>query len=66
MLATGKRINDIAEAFALSAKTIGTHKSPLMQKLCIASNSKLIRYSIRPPRPWTTNETTPNGGLIRL
>lgn len=46
-LAAGKSINDIAEAFALSAKTISTHKMRLMQKLGITNNSELIRYAIR-------------------
>lgn len=32
LLTAGKSINDIAEAFALSAKTISTHKMRLMQK----------------------------------
>ncbi|MBC8746544.1 MULTISPECIES: LuxR C-terminal-related transcriptional regulator [Paraburkholderia] len=30
-----------------SAKTLSTHKTRMMQKLCIANNSELIRYSIR-------------------
>ncbi|MEZ2311513.1 response regulator [Paraburkholderia sp. RCC_158] len=47
MLANGKRIKEIAETFALSAKTVSTHKMRLMQKLCIANQSELIRYSIR-------------------
>ncbi|MFM0731760.1 response regulator transcription factor [Paraburkholderia sediminicola] len=46
-LAAGKTINDIAEAFALSAKTISTHKMRLMQKLGLSNNSELIRYAIR-------------------
>jgi DNA-binding NarL/FixJ family response regulator len=47
MLASGKSINDIAEALALSAKTISTHKMRLMQKLGLANNAELIRYAIR-------------------
>ncbi|MFM0619703.1 response regulator transcription factor [Paraburkholderia nemoris] len=47
MLADGKRINEIAETFALSAKTVSTHNMRLMQKLCITNHSELIRYSIR-------------------
>lgn len=47
MLASGKSINDIAEALALSAKTISTHKMRLMQKLGLGNNAELIRYAIR-------------------
>ncbi|WP_028217266.1 response regulator [Paraburkholderia oxyphila] len=47
LLAQGKSINDIAETFVLSAKTISTHKMRLMQKLGLANNAELIRYAIR-------------------
>jgi DNA-binding NarL/FixJ family response regulator len=47
MLAAGKSINDIADACALSAKTISTHKMRLMQKLGLANNAEVIRYALR-------------------
>lgn len=47
MLASGKRINEIAESLALSAKTVSTHKMRLTQKLRIRNGSELIQYSIR-------------------
>jgi DNA-binding NarL/FixJ family response regulator len=47
MLAAGRSINDIAESFALSAKTISTHKMRLMQKLNLSNNAELIRYAIK-------------------
>jgi len=47
MLAAGKSINDIAQACALSAKTISTHKMRLMQKLGLSNNAEVIRYAIR-------------------
>jgi DNA-binding NarL/FixJ family response regulator len=46
-LIAGKSINDIGESFALSAKTISTHKMRLMKKLRVSNNSELIRYAIR-------------------
>lgn len=46
-LAAGKSINEIADGFALSAKTISTHKMRLMQKLGLSNNSELIRYAIK-------------------
>lgn len=47
MLAAGKSVNEIADACALSAKTISTHKMRLMQKLGLSNNAEVIRYAIR-------------------
>ena len=47
LLASGRSINAIAEGFALSAKTVSTHKRRLMQKLGISNNAELFRYSMR-------------------
>ncbi|KIP17127.1 LuxR family transcriptional regulator [Burkholderia ubonensis] len=45
-LAAGRSVNEIAAEFALSAKTISTHKMRLMQKLGVRSNAELFRYAI--------------------
>lgn len=45
-LAGGRTINEIADAYALSAKTISTHKMRLMKKLGISNNSELVRYAV--------------------
>jgi DNA-binding NarL/FixJ family response regulator len=47
MLAAGRSISDIANAYALSAKTISTHKMRLMQKLGLSNNAEVVRYAIR-------------------
>ena len=47
LLAAGESINEIAEMFKLSAKTISTHKMRLMQKLGLGNNIELIRYTIK-------------------
>jgi DNA-binding NarL/FixJ family response regulator len=47
MLAGGKKVTWIAEALAVSAKTISCHKMRLMQKLALGNNVELIRYSVR-------------------
>ncbi|MEN2471772.1 response regulator transcription factor [Burkholderia sp. GS2Y] len=47
MFADGRGINDIASSLSLSAKTISTHKSRLMQKLRIENNADLIRCAIK-------------------
>lgn len=47
LLATGVSINEIAKSFALSAKTISTHKMRLMGKLELKNNSELVRYAMK-------------------
>ncbi|AUT76457.1 response regulator transcription factor [Paraburkholderia hospita] len=47
VLAAGRSINAIANAYALSAKTISTHKMRLMQKLGLSNNAEVVRYAIR-------------------
>ena len=46
-LAVGQSVNEIAEAFSFSAKTISTHKMRLMQKLGLDNNAELVRYAIK-------------------
>lgn len=47
LLATGRSLNDIGERLNVSAKTVSTHKTRLMQKLGIDNNAALVRYAIR-------------------
>ena len=47
MLVAGTSVTDIAGKLHLSAKTVSTHKSNLMQKLGVPSAADLVRYSIR-------------------
>lgn len=46
-LAAGRSVNEIANDYSLSAKTISTHKMRLMQKLGLSNNAEVIRYAIR-------------------
>jgi len=46
LIARGGTINDIADQLRVSAKTVSTHKSRLMEKLGVASVSELVRYAI--------------------
>lgn len=46
MLAQDKKITEIALQLNISSKTVSTHKSRLMQKMHITSNSKLLEYVI--------------------
>jgi DNA-binding NarL/FixJ family response regulator len=47
LLANGIGINDIGERLHISAKTVSTHKSRLMQKMSLDSMSELVRYALR-------------------
>ena len=44
-LASGKRAKDIAEKLQVSAKTVATHRSRLMQKMRFSTNAELILYA---------------------
>lgn len=45
LLAQDKNMNEIAGILSISNKTVSTHKSRLMQKMGLASNSELLRYA---------------------
>ncbi len=47
LLADGKGTRDIAELLSISAKTVETHRSQLMQKLDIFDVPGLVKYAIR-------------------
>jgi DNA-binding NarL/FixJ family response regulator len=47
LIAIGVSVSDIAARLNLSAKTISTHKSNLMQKMGLTNQSELIRYAIK-------------------
>lgn len=46
LLASGATVSEIAERFTLSAKTISTHKTRLMQKLGLRNNADIVRLAI--------------------
>ena len=46
LLATGKRIKDIANEIALSPKTVSTYHSRILQKMKFSNDAELIRYAI--------------------
>jgi DNA-binding NarL/FixJ family response regulator len=47
LLAQGHSVNAIGAMLHLSAKTVSTHKTRLMQKTGVANNADLVRYAIR-------------------
>jgi len=46
MIVAGLRLGEIADRLHVSAKTISTHKTRLMQKLRIDNNADLVRYAV--------------------
>ncbi|PIQ19529.1 MAG: DNA-binding response regulator [Flavobacteriaceae bacterium CG18_big_fil_WC_8_21_14_2_50_34_36] len=46
LLAYGKTLTQIADSFSLALTTISTHRSRIMEKLDLSTNSELTRYAI--------------------
>jgi two-component system, NarL family, invasion response regulator UvrY len=46
-LASGQSINDISMTLNLSAKTVSTYRTRLLQKMRMQNNAELIQYAIR-------------------
>ena len=47
MIASGKRLSDIAEELKLSPKTVSVYRARVLEKLGLANNSELTVYAIR-------------------
>ena len=47
MIASGKRLSDIAEELNLSPKTVSVYRARVLEKLGLANNSELTVYAIR-------------------
>lgn len=47
MIASGKRIKDIADALSLSVKTIDTYRARILNKMNMKNNAQLIRYALK-------------------
>ena len=47
MIASGKRLADIAEELTLSPKTVSVYRSRVLEKLALANNAELTVYAIR-------------------
>ena len=47
MIASGKRLSDIAEQLTLSPKTVSVYRARVLEKLQLANNSELTVYAIR-------------------
>lgn len=47
MIASGKRLSDIAEELTLSPKTVSVYRARVLEKLALTNNSELTVYAIR-------------------
>jgi DNA-binding CsgD family transcriptional regulator len=46
LLASAKTVTEIADALALSVKTISTYRSRILEKMNLHNNAELMRYAI--------------------
>jgi DNA-binding NarL/FixJ family response regulator len=46
LLATGKKLKEMADELCLSINTISTYRSRILQKMDLKSNADVIRYAI--------------------
>ena len=47
MIASGKRVQEIAEELCLSVKTVSTYRSRILEKMKMKNNAELMRYAIK-------------------
>jgi DNA-binding NarL/FixJ family response regulator len=47
MIASGKRLSDIAEALALSPKTVSVYRARILEKMGMSNNAELTHYAIK-------------------
>ena len=47
MIASGKRVQEIAEELCLSVKTVSTYRSRILEKMKMRNNAELMRYAIK-------------------
>lgn len=47
MIASGRRLSEIAEALTLSPKTVSVYRARVLEKLGVATNAELASYALR-------------------
>jgi two-component system invasion response regulator UvrY len=47
MLASGKTVTEIADELSLSAKTVSTYRSRILEKMDMKNNAELIHYAVQ-------------------
>ncbi len=46
LMASGKTLTEIAEELSLSAKTVSTYRTRLLEKMNLKTNAEIVRYAI--------------------
>ncbi len=46
-IAAGKSVTDIADALSLSAKTISTYRTRILEKLGVKNSAAIVHYALR-------------------
>jgi len=46
MMASGRTLAEIADELSLSARTISTYRTRLLEKMNLKTNAEIIRYAI--------------------
>jgi two-component system invasion response regulator UvrY len=47
LIASGKRLSDIAEALALSPKTVSVYRARILEKMQLSSNAEITHYALK-------------------
>lgn len=47
MLASGKTVSQVAQELSLSVKTVSTHRTRILQKMCMKTNAELMHYAVK-------------------
>jgi DNA-binding NarL/FixJ family response regulator len=47
LIASGKRLSDIAEVLALSPKTVSVYRARILEKMSMSNNAELTHYAIK-------------------
>jgi DNA-binding NarL/FixJ family response regulator len=47
LIASGKRLSDIAEELALSPKTVSVYRARILEKMGMSNNAELTHYAIK-------------------
>jgi two-component system invasion response regulator UvrY len=47
LIGSGKTVSQIADALALSVKTVSTYRSRILEKMHLENNAELIHYAVQ-------------------
>ena len=47
MIASGKKVKDVAKELSISINTVNTHRSNILRKMHLENNSEIMRYALK-------------------